>query len=285
MTSLVQVPFQGDVLWAVRQDGTIYVALRPICEAIGIAWNGQFERIKRDGVLSSTIRVMRTVAADGKSRETVCLPLEYLNGWLFGIDANRVRAEVRDKVIEYQRECYRVLFEHFHAGAVEAVAARMSGEESRPVPLDDEMERGDITSYVSLIRECRATFGRSAAQRLWRRLPLPQPDELPKGDDAVTPEQEWWRQRLVSGQLLPDRPGWPDEVETTTLFDAFWTAGPTFTAGRTRASINATLGRVLHQLAPGLSLRRSSGPGRPWLYRLPPLEQCRAAFTRRFGGL
>lgn len=39
----------------------------------------------------------------------LCLPLEFLNGYLFGINANRVREDIRDRVIRYQRECYQVL--------------------------------------------------------------------------------------------------------------------------------------------------------------------------------
>jgi hypothetical protein len=41
------------------------------------------------------------------------LPLDYLNGWLFGINVNRVKAEIRERLIPYQKECYRVLAEAF----------------------------------------------------------------------------------------------------------------------------------------------------------------------------
>ena len=43
----------------------------------------------------------------------LCLPLDFLNGWLFGVNAARVKEEHRDKVIRYQRECYRILAEAF----------------------------------------------------------------------------------------------------------------------------------------------------------------------------
>jgi hypothetical protein len=36
-----------------------------------------------------------------------------LNGWLFGINASRVKDSLRDKVIRYQRECYRILADAF----------------------------------------------------------------------------------------------------------------------------------------------------------------------------
>lgn len=42
------------------------------------------------------------------------LPLDYLNGWLFGVNANRVKEGIRDNLIRYQRECYRVLADAFY---------------------------------------------------------------------------------------------------------------------------------------------------------------------------
>jgi hypothetical protein len=46
-----------------------------------------------------------------------CLPLDYLNGWLFGINANRVKEEIRPRVIRYQEEAYIVLRDAFQETA------------------------------------------------------------------------------------------------------------------------------------------------------------------------
>lgn len=50
----------------------------------------------------------------------LCLPLDFLSGFLFGINANRVREEFRERVIRYQRECYKVLAEAFKEGRLTA---------------------------------------------------------------------------------------------------------------------------------------------------------------------
>jgi hypothetical protein len=50
----------------------------------------------------------------------LCLPLDYLNGWLFGINASRVKAGVRERLLRYQRECYKVLAEAFREGRLTA---------------------------------------------------------------------------------------------------------------------------------------------------------------------
>lgn len=110
---LVTVDFHGQSLVAVLIDGKPHVALRPIVENIGLDWAAQYTRINRHQVLKSTVVVMAMVAEDGKTRSMVCLPLDMLNGWLFGVDVNRVNDEIKPKLIRYQEECYRVLFQHF----------------------------------------------------------------------------------------------------------------------------------------------------------------------------
>jgi hypothetical protein len=52
---------------------------------------------------------------EGGNPNVLALPLDFLNGWLFGVSANRVNPDIREKLIAYQRECYQVLARHFTA--------------------------------------------------------------------------------------------------------------------------------------------------------------------------
>jgi len=110
--TLVTVDFHGQSLIAALIDGKPYVAMRPIVENIGLDWKSQYARINRNLVMSKGV-VMMTIPSGGGDQETLCLPLDLLNGWLFGVDVNRVKAEIKPKLIRYQEECYRVLFQHF----------------------------------------------------------------------------------------------------------------------------------------------------------------------------
>ena len=71
------ISFNNQSLITVEQNGNHYVAMKPICENIGLAWEPQVLRIKRDEVLSQGMIVMIMVAEDGKKREMICLPIEY----------------------------------------------------------------------------------------------------------------------------------------------------------------------------------------------------------------
>ncbi len=110
------IDFNGQPLLTIELDGIHYTAVKPIAENIGLAWHGQLERIKRDEVLSEGIRVIRTPSKGG-AQETLCLPIDMLNGWLFGIDAKRVKPEIKDALIEYKKECYTVLHDYWHTGS------------------------------------------------------------------------------------------------------------------------------------------------------------------------
>jgi hypothetical protein len=110
------VEFYEDQVIAVRvADGAVYVPIRPICDNLGVTLAGQRERINRDPVLSEEVTSV-SVTLTQQSRDMLCLPLKYIPGWLFGINANRVKPEIRERLIRYQRECYDVLAEAFQEG-------------------------------------------------------------------------------------------------------------------------------------------------------------------------
>ncbi len=113
------VTFYEDQITAVRlQDGRIAIPVRPLCELIGVDWNGQRRRINRDPVLSTELISVDVTST--QVRAMLCLPLDYISGFLFGLNADRVRKDLREAVIRYQRECYKVLAEAFQEGRLTA---------------------------------------------------------------------------------------------------------------------------------------------------------------------
>lgn len=183
MGELIEVDFRGDRLFAMRKAGDVLVAVKPICDALGVEWSAQMRRIQRDAVLSASVAMMAIVAGDGKSREMVCLPLRLLNGWLFGIDDRRVKdPAAREKIVAYKRECHDVLFSHFQPTAARA-------DEPKPVPSDAwNAPVGVINAQTRIIAECRAVFGPAAARELWRQSGLPQVSDEALGERLADPE-------------------------------------------------------------------------------------------------
>ena len=114
MTTQIQtIQFNRQSLVTFEQNGTHYTAMKPICENIGLCWDGQRQRIQRDEVLSEGA-VIITVPSNGGDQQMICLPIEYINGWLFGIDIKRCKPEIRETLIMYKKECYQALYNYWN---------------------------------------------------------------------------------------------------------------------------------------------------------------------------
>jgi hypothetical protein len=97
----------------VIENGEKRVAVKPICEALGIAHQSQIERLKSDPILSSVVTLSITTGSDKKEYKMVCLPLKYVFGWLFTINPKNVKEEAREAVAKYRAKCYDVLYDYF----------------------------------------------------------------------------------------------------------------------------------------------------------------------------
>ncbi|EKQ8001600.1 phage antirepressor N-terminal domain-containing protein [Raoultella ornithinolytica] len=112
----INVPFYGSELYVVNHNGEPYAPMKPIAEGMGLAWQSQLAKIKQR--FSSTVTEIVMVAADGKSRTMICLALRKLAAWLNTVSPNKVRPEIRERVIRYQEECDDVLYEYWTKGQV-----------------------------------------------------------------------------------------------------------------------------------------------------------------------
>lgn len=95
------------------ENGQKLVPVKPICEALGVDYSTQLQKLKDDEFLSSTMGLSPIVASDGKDREMVCIPLKFVFGWLFTINPRNVKEEARESVTRYRAKCYDVLYDYF----------------------------------------------------------------------------------------------------------------------------------------------------------------------------
>lgn len=126
------VPFNGQQIITAVAAGVTYVAMRQIVENIGIDWTGQSVKLRKMKD-KFNCRDISMVAADGKLRKLLCIPLKKLNGWLFSINPEKVRADIRDKLIQYQEECFTVLHDYWTKGKAENPRKKTSVDERTPL--------------------------------------------------------------------------------------------------------------------------------------------------------
>ncbi len=95
------------------ENGEKRIAIKPICEALGVNYPTQLEKLKSDEFLNSVISLRGTTGSDGKEYQMITIPYMYIFGWLFTINPKNVKEEAKETVLKYKMECYQALFNHF----------------------------------------------------------------------------------------------------------------------------------------------------------------------------
>jgi hypothetical protein len=150
----------------VRAHAHLGIAVKPICVAMGLDWSSQHKRLQRDPVLFKGMVIMTIPFGAGGPQDMVCMELEFIHGWLFRIDSTRVKDDaIRERVQDFQRECYRVLFNYF------------SGDRDKLVKEANDSE----SLSLRMVTEARHVWGDRAAAQLWERRGLP---KVPAMDEA-----------------------------------------------------------------------------------------------------
>lgn len=126
MKELTRIPFHDTTIYTTA-DGT-YVALRPVCEALGLNFSGQQQRLQRQSW--AVVCTTHTTGADGKTYEMMLIDRRTFTMWLATIDTGRLKNErTRELVRTYQCEAADALDKYFNEGV--AVNPRATGEAAR----------------------------------------------------------------------------------------------------------------------------------------------------------
>ena len=105
------IRFHGtELVTFIDPSGKPFVAVKPICDAIGINANTALKGIRNHPILGPDSAIQHHQVGENQRREYLMVPIEYLNGWLFSIDINKVNPEAQQKLMIYQKECYQVLY-------------------------------------------------------------------------------------------------------------------------------------------------------------------------------
>ncbi|MEX9580482.1 phage antirepressor N-terminal domain-containing protein [Providencia rettgeri] len=208
--STINVPFHGANLCIVNHDGNPYVPMKPIIEGMGLDWASQFTKLKKR--FSKGI-VEIAIPSKGGEQSMICLAMHKLTGWLYSIMPNKVKPEIRDKVIQYQEECDDVLYEYWTTGEVKAkprkqikqIAGRITSEQQEAIKQlvlnrgkalpKEKQAKAMITMWSSLKSHFGCTYKEidsdkfTEALSLAARVPL-EGEYLPKQAELPTPKLE-----------------------------------------------------------------------------------------------
>lgn len=100
--------FKGENLLFLAKDGIYWVAIKPVCEVLKIEYTRTFKNIKKDGILGPALAIQPMQVPGDQLRNYACLPEFLIYGWVFSIKSDS------KELLEYKRECYKILYEYFH---------------------------------------------------------------------------------------------------------------------------------------------------------------------------
>ena len=106
------IPFNNANLCLVEHNGQPYVPMRPVAEGMGLDWKTQYRKIIKK-FSTCVVKMTMQLQGDTQSREMILMPLRKLPAWLYSIEPNKVKPELKDTVIKYQEECDDVLWNHW----------------------------------------------------------------------------------------------------------------------------------------------------------------------------
>lgn len=124
--ALVRVAFRGDEILVVEQGEDRWLPLRPLCERFQIDFATQTVKLKT--APWAVVGEIPTTGADGKTYQMTALHLRSFAGWLFSIKPGKVKPEIRDALIAYQKEAAEVLYQHFAPKSQPAPAPQLPAD-------------------------------------------------------------------------------------------------------------------------------------------------------------
>lgn len=116
-----QYPFKfADAIFEIywTDQRILIIPLRQLCDALGLTFSNQLQRVKRDVVLAKHLHMVRTTVlrvSDGVSseQEIACLAYRRLDYWMGTIDHMRVKPEHRERLIRFKEEMADALHAYF----------------------------------------------------------------------------------------------------------------------------------------------------------------------------
>lgn len=176
-TQLSRIPFPGAEIYAAEIDGEPHVALRPACEAIGITYGSQYNRLQRQpwAVVSMT----KTTGADGKTYEMAMLNRKTFTMWLATIETSRVKNDsARNMVVTFQKEAADALDRYFHEGG--AINPRATEDQLEGIAALANQQMQVLTLAKGLIdADWLSAKAKIVASRALGETPQIDSDELP----------------------------------------------------------------------------------------------------------
>lgn len=99
--------FNGTNIYFLDIEGVYWIAIKPICEALNVNYNRQFQNLKKDEILRPAFALQQMQVGNDQHRKWICLPEFFIYGWIFQIKSKS------EELKKYKWKVYNILYNHF----------------------------------------------------------------------------------------------------------------------------------------------------------------------------
>ena len=157
ISPLSPVAFHGDTIYCISYQNQPYTAMKPIVENMGLNWPSQ--SVKLNACKTRWGVAIIAIPSTSGEQNTLCMPVRKLPAYLASINPNKVRPELREKIILYQNECDDVLWNYW---------TKERAEKSSALPPAD---RSDLKALVDAkLSTYPASVQGKARSEIWTRF-------------------------------------------------------------------------------------------------------------------
>lgn len=131
--------FNGKRLAVLSKDGQWWIAIKPICDALGIEYTRVFKNLKEDDFFAGALAKQPMHDASKRVQEMACINEKYVYGWLCSLRSESPGLK------EYKRKCYDILYNHFHGALTDriTVLSERDSIDLRILELEEKLQETD----------------------------------------------------------------------------------------------------------------------------------------------
>lgn len=198
--------FHGSDLITLKVENVIYTAIRPIVEAIGLDWASQSVKLNKNKEKFGCCDI--ATPTNGGLQKMLCMPIKKLNGWLFSINPEKVRSDLKEKVICYQEECFEALYNYWHFGKAE-----------RKTTVN---ERTGLRNAVNMLVSKKGLLYNEAYNLVHHYMNVESIEDIPA--DKLQSAVEYVHKICLEGELIIDPPKQDDDLADNLTLTSMWFA-------------------------------------------------------------
>jgi hypothetical protein len=148
-----------------QHEGKNWVALKPLCDALGVDAYRQGQKVQSNSEM--VCQHMLVHDSIGRQQEMLCIQIDHVGLWLYGINPNKVKPEIREKMYVFRQKLISVLYAavtgHLDTDMVQSLVQEIKNLHSIVSKLVDRVEALEVENHMlrtaSQYRGSEAAYG------------------------------------------------------------------------------------------------------------------------------